>query len=238
VTLVDPRGSARNFGDEPLLIARRLEVPVIVGEARQAAGQFAEQKYGPQLHLLDDGFQHRQLARDFDIVLLTPEDAHDSLLPAGRLREPLSSLDRADAIVLTGNMSTDSLPIQQQLVWRVRRGIVLPPISEPCFAFCGIAKPKIFFDQLLSAGSSLSGMKSFRDHHAYSVEDVEMLLTLRRQSGATAFITTEKDAVNLGPHLPALDPLHIVPVRMELENANAAIDALLARVGKRKDRPS
>ena len=103
VGLVDPEGSPRDFGDEPLLIARKLQVPVIVGEDRYAAGQFAEEKFGPQLHLLDDGFQHRRLARDFDIVLITPTDAGDSLLPTGRLREPLSSLSRADAVVLTND---------------------------------------------------------------------------------------------------------------------------------------
>src|SRR3954451_16273926 len=92
VLLVDPAGSSHEFGDEPLLMARRLNVAVIVGESRYAAGVFAERKFGPQLHLLDDGFQHRALARDFDIVLLTPDDSRDCLLPAGRLREPLSAL--------------------------------------------------------------------------------------------------------------------------------------------------
>src|SRR5438309_11718139 len=71
VLLVDPSGSAREFGDEPLLMARRLNVPVIIGEDRCEAGCFAEEKFGPQLHLLDDAFQHRSLAREFDIVLVT-----------------------------------------------------------------------------------------------------------------------------------------------------------------------
>src|SRR5439155_13355349 len=65
---VDPNGSAEQFGDEPLLIARRLGCGVFVGESRYRAGLYAERKLGPQLHLLDDGFQHRALARDFDIV--------------------------------------------------------------------------------------------------------------------------------------------------------------------------
>ena len=69
--LVDPAGTAAEFGDEPLLIARRLSVPVIVGEDRYAAGEFAEAKFGLQAHLLDDGFQHRRLARDFDTVSYT-----------------------------------------------------------------------------------------------------------------------------------------------------------------------
>src|SRR5712672_3099654 len=74
VRLVEPGGLARDFGDEPLLIARRLQAPVVVGENRYEAGQFAESRFGPQMHLLDDGFQHRGLARDFDIVMVTPED--------------------------------------------------------------------------------------------------------------------------------------------------------------------
>ena len=71
VLVVDQDGSATDFGDEPLLIARWLDVPVVVGESRYEAGQVAETMFAPQLHILDDGFQHRSLARDFDIVLLT-----------------------------------------------------------------------------------------------------------------------------------------------------------------------
>src|SRR5947209_8152034 len=124
VLLVDPTGLPQQFGDEPLLISRRLQVPVIVGEDRYAAGQFAEAKFGPHLHLLDDCFQHRSLARDFDVVLVTPQDASDRLLPAGRLREGAHALRRADAVVLSAGASGDSFPLADKLVWRVRRGIV------------------------------------------------------------------------------------------------------------------
>ena len=105
VLVVETDGNAADFGDEPLLIARRLGVPVIVGESRYEAGRVAEGKFHPQLHILDDGLQHRSLARDFDIVLLTEPDFDDRLLPSGRLREPLSSLRRADAIVLPRDFS-------------------------------------------------------------------------------------------------------------------------------------
>ncbi|HME32956.1 MAG TPA: tetraacyldisaccharide 4'-kinase, partial [Terriglobales bacterium] len=151
VAIIDPSGSARDFGDEPLLMARQLGVHVVVGEDRHEAGEMAEASFGPQLHLLDDGFQHRQLARDFDIVLVTPTDTQDSLLPAGRLREPIASLARADAIVLTNNTSADGLRLQNQLVWRVRRDIDPPETLNPCFAFCGIARPENFFAQLQAA---------------------------------------------------------------------------------------
>jgi tetraacyldisaccharide 4'-kinase len=237
VALVDPEGSPRDFGDEPLLIARKLHVPVIVGEDRYAAGQFAEAKLGLQLHLLDDGFQHRRLARDFDIVLITPTDATDRLLPAGRLREPLSSLSRANAIVLTNDTSCDGIPLSGQL-WRAQRGIVPPKTKDPCFAFCGIARPQAFFDQLRAAGITLAGTRSFHDHHYYSDSDVRRLLELRKACGAIAFLVTEKDAINLGSHLGALQPLHIVPVEMRLEDSDAAVAALLTTIRKRNPQPA
>src|SRR5580704_11789088 len=108
VLVVEPDGVAADFGDEPLLIARRLGVPVIVGESRYEAGRVAEQKFQSQLHILDDGFQHRSLARDFDIVLMTERDLRDRLLPSGRMREPLSSLARADAVVLPRRLAVES----------------------------------------------------------------------------------------------------------------------------------
>jgi tetraacyldisaccharide 4'-kinase len=237
VALVDPAASARDFGDEPILMARRLAVPVIVGEERYQAGIFAEKKFGPQLHLLDDGFQHRSLARDFDIVLITPEDIRDRLLPAGRLREPLTSLRRADAIVLASGASLESLPLDsmqdKKLVWRVRRGILPTNVPARPVVFCGIARPKNFVLQLRTAGIEPVAEAFYRDHHAYSERDIRDLLNLRQRSAADGFVTTEKDAVNLGGFLSALDPLAVVPVTMELTGAANAVDTILARIAER-----
>ncbi len=234
VVLVDPHGLAAEFGDEPVLIARQLGVPVIVGEDRFAAGRMAEEKFGPRLHLLDDGFQHRRLARDFDIVLVTSSDPHDSLLPTGRLREPLASLRRADAVVLTNNMTTDGLGLGSQPVWRITRGILTPQTNEPCLAFCGIARPQNFIEQLQTAGIVLAGTRSFHDHHRYSSDDIHQLLRLRKQHGATTFLTTEKDAINLDGHLDTLQPIHVVPVKMDLHNAPVVVEAILATIRERK----
>ena len=233
VALVDPAGSARQFGDEPLLIARKLGVPVVVGENRYAAGLYAEQNFGPQLHLLDDGFQHRGLARDFDIVLLTPVDVRDSLLPVGRLREPLSSLARADAVVLSGNLSDESIPAFVKRRWRVQRSIFAPQINDLCIAFCGIARPEPFFAQLQQAGMNIVTGERFRDHHAYDERDVRRLLTIRDRYRASAFVTTEKDAINLGERLRGLGTVHIVALRMELENASAVVDEILLQLNAR-----
>jgi tetraacyldisaccharide 4'-kinase len=237
VALVDPAGSPHDFGDEPLLMARRLSVPVIVGESRYAAGVFAEQRFGPQLHLLDDGFQHRSLARDFDIVLVTPEDARDRLLPAGRLREPLGSLRRADAVVLTSGASPEAFPLDQKLVWRARRGIAPVNVPSRPVAFCGIARPKNFVAQLRTAGIEPVAEAFYRDHHAYTEQDVRDLLHLRQRSQASGFVTTEKDAVNLGGYLSALGPLAVVPVKMELTGAANAVDTILARIAERRQQP-
>ena len=233
VALVDPNGTPQEFGDEPLLIARKLGVPVIVGEDRYAAGQFAEQTFSSQAHFLDDGFQHRRLARDFDIVLLTDQDLHDSLLPIGRLREPLSSLSRAHAIVLLDDVSADRVPLRDgQSVWRVSRSIVPPDTTDACLAFCGIARPQNFFEALRSGGVRLVGTREFRDHHAYSTADIQLLQGLRRQAGAVAFVTTEKDAVNLSGFLSRLQPIHTVPVRMKFEhtaeNIAGSVDAAVS----------
>jgi tetraacyldisaccharide 4'-kinase len=237
VALVDPGGSPRDFGDEPLLISRKLGVRVIVGEDRYQAGLFAEQNFGPQFHLLDDGFQHRALARDFDIVLVTPEDAPDRLLPAGRLREPLKSLSRADAVVLISGAPPESFPLDGKLVWRTRRGIAVKEIPVRPVAFCGIARPQNFLLQLRTAGIEPVAQALYRDHHAYTEKDVRDLLQLRQQSEAEGFVTTEKDAINLGGYLAALQPLAVIPVKMELLDAANAVDTMLRMIADRRPNP-
>ncbi len=234
VLVVDPGGSARDFGDEPLLMARRLGGSVVVGEDRYEAGRIAEATFGVQLHLLDDGFQHRALARDFDIVLVTPEDARDRLLPAGRLREPLSSLRRADAVVLTSGASPDAFPLDGKLVWRVRRGIQPKNVPPNPVVFCGIARPRNFLLQLRTAGIEPVAEAVFGDHHAYTEGDIRDLLRLRQQSEAGGFVTTEKDAVNLGGYLSALEPLAVIPVKMDLVDAANAVDTILGVIEERR----
>lgn len=240
VLLVDPGGLAQTFGDEPLLIARRLLSPVVVGEDRYKAGLFAEAKFGPQLHLLDDGFQHRGLARQFDIVLVTPDDARDHLLPAGRLREPLGSLRRADAVVLVSGAAPEAFPLEGKIVWRARRGISTKGgeayFPERPVVFCGIARPRNFLMQLRTAGVEPVAEAFFRDHHAYTEKDIRDLQALRQRSSAGGFVTTEKDAVNLGGYLEPLQPLTVVPVTMELEDAANAVGTMLRVIAERHQR--
>jgi tetraacyldisaccharide 4'-kinase len=230
VALVDRNGSAEEFGDEPLLIAQKLNVPVAVGENRFKAGLFVENEFGPQLHLLDDGFQHRSLARDFDIVLVNPEDSGDRLLPAGRLREPVTSLRRAHVVVLGNGTRPDSFPLDKKLIWRAQRGILATNVADRPIVFCGIARPKNFVSQLRDAGITPAAESFYRDHHAYTEYDIRDLLKLRDRTSANGFVTTEKDAINLGRFRSALDPLAVVPATLKLLDPDNAVDTMLRTI--------
>ena len=231
VLVVDPDGSAADFGDEPLLIARRLGVPVVVGESRYEAGRVGEQRFQPQLHILDDGFQHRSLARDFDIVLMTERDFDDHLLPSGRLREPLSSLRRANAVVLPAGLVMDNPALSQKPIWRIKRDLVLPGLPAAPFSpvvFCGIARPEQFFTQVRVAGITSAAEIEFRDHHAYDGNDITQLLAMRSKLGAGGFLTTKKDAVNLGALQEQLKPLVVAALNLTINQPTDVVDAILA----------
>jgi tetraacyldisaccharide 4'-kinase len=238
VLVVDPDGNTADFGDEPLLIARRLAVPVVVGESRYDAGRLAEQKFQPQLHILDDGFQHRSLARDFDIVLMTERDFTDRLLPAGPMREPLSALARADAIVLPTGFAANHPALRQKPVWRIERQIALSNVPPAPIVFCGIARPKQFFAQLRAAGIAPAAEVEFRDHHPYTQSDIERLLAMRGKLGAGGFLTTEKDAVNLlsSSSLADLSPLAIAKLNLTIDRPAEVMDAIFATIHERKPR--
>jgi tetraacyldisaccharide 4'-kinase len=229
VLVVEKDGSATDFGDEPLLIARRLDVPVIVGESRYAAGRVAERNFQPQLHILDDGFQHRSLARDFDIVLMTERDFDDKMLPSGRLREPLSSLQRADAIVLPAGSAVDRPVLRQKPIWRIERELVLQSLPSSPVVFCGIARPEQFFAEVRAAGITAAAEIKFRDHHSYDLDDIQALTGARRDLQGAGFLTTEKDAINLAPNQHGLEPLAVATLKLTLDHPTDIVDTILAR---------
>jgi tetraacyldisaccharide 4'-kinase len=230
IAVVDPNGSPAQFGDEPLLIARKLQVPVIVGADRYRAGLVAEKQFSSRLHLLDDGFQHRRLHRDFDIVLLPAEDLDGVLLPLGRLREPVAALTRADAVVRADALERS---VKAKRVWRAQRRIELSETGGKLIAFCGIARPQQFFDALKALGQEISGTTTLSDHHRYDQRDIDRLLSMKNSTGADGFVTTEKDAINLGLLSAQLQPLRTARLSMELESPERAITDMLVAVEQR-----
>ena len=238
--------AARRFGDEPILIAERTGVPVIVGASRYAAGKLTETASTRGLHLLDDGFQHRQLARAVDIVLITAEDLADALIPAGNLREPLSALARADIVIVREDevetVAKQAWPLLREgaQMWVVRRRLHFP---APLFvfgaglkpiAFCALARPENFAAMLAEAGCGIVETVAFQDHHRYTLADIDRILEVAKGLNATGFVTTEKDAGKLSPamreRLEQFGPLMVVALQAEFDDPAAVLRALEARL--------
>jgi tetraacyldisaccharide 4'-kinase len=251
-------GAAAEFGDEPTLMARR-GLRVFVGADRYRAGVLAEQAEETlfptssnqrKLHLLDDGFQHRKLAREVDIVLVRRRDLQDELLPLGNLREPLSSLKRADIVVLRSeeaDLRDRVLQLMDQddpaRVWIIDRRVLIcadgtpsssDPLASSAVAFCAIGDPCGFFDGLNQAGLQLAAKFAFRDHHRYTTEDMKTITRAARESGAACFVTTEKDAMrlteNLRLQLESEAPLIVAGLEMQLREESQALATLEALI--------
>ena len=254
---VDPNGSADEFGDEPLLLARQLACPVYVARERFRAGEMAERDRRVlradrhlSLHLLDDGFQHRQLARAVDIVLLTREDAADVLLPAGNLREPLRALRRAGVVVLRDDEAEALQPVLRRALgaectpkqWVICRhaALVERGRTQQPLAFCGLARPENFRASLEELGVETAGFVALQDHQRYSPAVVETLLQRGTQAGADGFVTTAKDAVKFTPamrqQLQAVGPLSVCDVAVSLVDEAGCVRDVMALVKKAWDR--
>ncbi|MGC9292925.1 MAG: tetraacyldisaccharide 4'-kinase [Acidobacteriaceae bacterium] len=263
VEAVDPAGPVQRYGDEPLLLARS-GLNVYVGRKRYGAGRLAEvarltetsdAAFGltaRSLHLLDDGFQHRRLARAVEIVLLERRDFTDRMLPAGRLREPCSALRRADICVLREEDRDLAAPVMEAMqtgdparVWFLRRVTSMTSAGtgpeagrlQRAVAFCGIGNAAQFFSSLRQAGVTLVAEVAFRDHHVYTDRDVDALVERVRACHADGFVTTEKDSVRLEgglrETLGAFAPLHIADLAVTLEGPERCLDFLVGLLDKR-----
>jgi tetraacyldisaccharide 4'-kinase len=221
-------------GDEPLMLARALPgVSVLVGADRFLSGRLAERHLGATVHLLDDGFQHLELARDVDLLLVAEEDLQDRPMPAGRLREGLEAATAADAALITAGYDTAADRIGRAFglapVFRVTRTIGAPrrvagdrdsvvvPANSRVFAVAGIARPERFFSDLTATGWDIVGSIAFRDHHRFTRRDMVRIEREARKAAAAIVLTTAKDAVRLVPeHLRDL-PVALVPLTASIE---------------------
>lgn len=244
----------RQVGDEPALLARKLpEVPIVIGADRYRAGLLAEEQFRVDAHILDDGFQHWALARDVDIVVVDVTQELSGLLPAGRLREPASALGRTDVVVLTRVDLADPRPLEECVrqinpqarifhshtklsgLVDVASGRMYPPGAfrgEAVYAFCGIGNPKAFWGDLARWGFSVVFKKVFHDHHVYTELELELLYRVTAEPRPSAWVITEKDAMNL-PGLGKADiPLLACVIEAEMYEEQAFEEALLERLPK------
>jgi tetraacyldisaccharide 4'-kinase len=220
------RAGLDTSGDEPMMLARQLPgVAVLTCPDRYRAGRLAETELGATVHVLDDGFQHLQLDRDIDLVIVGREDVERPVtLPGGRLREPLDTIIAADAVLTQDDdVAVESDGVDLPLYRLVRstprdRGISPEAVGgQPVMALAGIASPRRFFADLRAAGWNVVKTMEFRDHHRYDAEDLVFIAETAGGAGAGLIVTTEKDYVRLLPLEPWPLPIDFVPMELRPE---------------------
>jgi tetraacyldisaccharide 4'-kinase len=199
-------------GDEPQMLARALPgTPVLVSTDRHLAGRLAEQRFACTVHLLDDGFQHLQLARTIDLLLVSPADLEDRVVPSGRLREGLDAARVADALIVPGSSEdvarvSSALGVTDAFSVKTTFGELRPlgegeapaPAGARVVAVAGIARPERFFRALRAQGWNVVAEVAYRDHHWYTPRDLAEINNAAQESHARIVVTTEKDAVRVG----------------------------------------
>lgn len=255
--------SPQEAGDEPYMLAKKLQgVPVIVGSDRLKLADYACEKYNLDALILDDGFQHLRLKRDVNILLFDGEKGvgNGNVLPRGPLREPLSAMERADIVLINKDGSaTEEL---QELTKRHAPSITVfkTAYGTLCIRqlgsdetktieglknmkvtlFSGIANPESFAKTIESLGALIVSKASFPDHHDYSPADVDKVSTMAEKAGASAILTTEKDAVKLEQiNSPSGVPIYVVEVGLDFqEDSDKLIDMIIkkAELDEKKDK--
>ena len=244
------RGNGRT-SDEIELMKFRLKDRVEFGVGKDRLVQGRKLENNVDVFLLDDGYQHLRLARDVNILLMDSVRplGKERLLPAGRLREPLSAMDRADILVMTrtGALSDAEAAISRLTeypVFAARTRLVGfrklwsdSPILRaeeidmgPFFAFCGIGNPAAFLMDLKNWKLEIVGREAFADHHQYSDGEIQELLDAAREAGARALVTTEKDAQNMADVDAVEMPIYVAVIEAELPQEQAFLDAIRQRL--------
>ncbi len=253
----------RAAGDEPVLLAERLAgVPVVVGENRLEAGQVAIRQCGATAIVLDDGFQHRTLEKDLEIVVVNGRAPWGNwrLFPRGMLREPLGALGRAHLVVVANPLDASDV---RSVTGTVRRHNVEAPILvasyevigarqvfagrqlEPhelgghrLLAFAGLGSPRGFTDTLDGAGVDVAQLVEYPDHHWFIPRDLVELTEQARAVGAEGLITTEKDWVRLRSLAAPGVPLWVLQVRLRVDDGREqllhALERALAAAAARR----
>jgi len=251
--------TVRQSGDEPYMLAQLLpRVPVFVSPDRYLSGRLAERRLNCTVHLLDDGFQHVQLRRDVELVVIDRAHLDERLLPFGSLREPISAARAADALLVSGN-DTDVEAVTSQLgvehVFRLAPtydalraigaggGEAFEARDRRVVALAGIARPERFFAALRGLGWDVVRELVFRDHHWFTARDVDAIRRVAAEADVDLVITTEKDAVRLqslvtqAPSPDGTVAWAVLPLELVIEppdRFNAWLAARLAAARRRR----
>jgi tetraacyldisaccharide 4'-kinase len=244
-------------GDEPYLIARRCPKAIVaVGADRASLGRWVLAQEPVDCIILDDGFQHRALSRDCDVVLVDAMDATglDALLPAGRLREPLDGVRRATAVVITRADSerdvsavrsrlqrmlpSESLAVEVRFksdelvsVMTGDRHPVDWVVGKKAWLVSGIGNSEAFRRLAMDLGIQVLGETAYIDHHGYGLEDVVRIRGQAARVGAEIVLTTEKDAGKLAPLLAADDQWWALRLRADVVRGEARLRGLIVGTG-------
>ncbi len=258
--LILRRGSSASVwhtGDEPQIFLRSGMTGLGIGPDRYVAGLEAEKMLHPDVFLLDDGFSHRRLKRDIDIVLVDAMDPFGGceLVPLGRLREPLEALNRADVLVLTRcERGRNTRAIERQLRRynshaAIFRSSMIPrawisldsgeaeKLPERVAAFCGLGNAGSFWRSLERMGIATLDQISYSDHHQYPPRELAALVRHAKTLGAQALVTTEKDVVNFGSGSEqVLEGMKVYWLRIDVEIENEAELLKLVDPGRIRER--
>ena len=226
---------AAESGDEPQMLARALPgVPVLVSPDRYLAGCLGERRFRCTVHILDDGFQHLQLGRDINLLVMSRRDLDDAVLPAGRLREPLEAARSADALLVPGDddeadaiaSNTGVAPVfrvvTRQGAPRYMQEAPVRSNGRRVVAVAGIARPARFFDALRTDGWQVVREITYRDHHWFSRRDLDAIERAATGERVDLIVTTEKDAARLEPEDVANSPIPwaAIPLHVSIEPAS------------------
>jgi tetraacyldisaccharide 4'-kinase len=236
------RATVEAGGDEAMQLARRLQRAVVIADEKKSRGaQHASENFQIDAVIVDDGFQHRKLHRDLDIVLVDASSFFDNqwVLPAGPFREPFGSLSRADVVIFSnaGRSTAGAVDKLSHQTSRNSSAVLFTASLEPkffenlatgehqpisflngrkVFAACGIARPARFFEEIRKRGAHVVGSAAFPDHYAFEKDDVIALVKRARQARAEAIVITEKDATKWSAESDA-HPLPVLFLRLEFE---------------------
>jgi tetraacyldisaccharide 4'-kinase len=239
------RLGARDVGDEPVLIARRVPAAVVlVGPSRVRLAERAVAQFGSTVLILDDGFQHRSLARDEDILVLGGAHplGNGALLPWGPLREPASAAARASLAWLSNLPDDEPLPaglparqvrtrtrVVDVTDWHLRESFGAGALQgQRVFLLAGLARPSGFARTLAELGAEVVGSELVGDHHPYSNQELAAVARSAARIGAACVVTTEKDAVRMEKTNLLPVPIRVVKVDLEITSGAELVDRLVA----------